>query len=178
MVLAPAPHPALRALKESAVLDRTWAAVLRVAEVACVLGFAVLFGVFVLQVFFRYVLNDPLPWSQEVTGTLFVWIVCVGSATLVKEREHVSFDLIYHAVRPRHRRVLAVLGTATILVVFLVVLWGNLDHIHFTRRQKTPTLRLPMTVVYSAFGVFMVLTIAACAMRLRALLGRRWDEEA
>ena len=69
-------------------------------EVLLVVAFAALFGVFMLQVVFRYLLNDPLSWTQEVAEILYVWIVCVGSATIVGEREHVSFSLFYSSVRP------------------------------------------------------------------------------
>lgn len=149
----------------------------KLAEILCVLGFAALFIIFVLQVFFRYVLNDPLSWTQEVAGILYVWIVCIGAATIVKERDHVSFDLFYEAVRPNVRRVFALLGTGLILVVLVLSFYGNYDYIEFTARQKSPTLRLPMTVVFSAFGVFMLLLIINSAIRVIRLMRGDWDKE-
>ncbi len=159
------------------MIKQFWAFVTKVAEIACVLGFAALFIVFVTQVFFRYVLNDPLSWTQEVAGILYVWIVCVGAATIVKEREHVSFDLVYERARPQLRRGLALAGTGLILVILLVVLYGNYDYIAFTARQKSPTLRLPMTVVFSAFGVFLVLLIVNSAIRIWRLMRGDWNRE-
>lgn len=139
-------------------------------EIFCGIGFASLFAVFIIQIFFRYVFNDPLSWSQEVAGILYVWIVCVGSATIVKERDHVSFDLFYESVAPSKRRIMALMGTGFMLVVLLLSLYGNYDYIAFTARQKTPTLRLPMTVVFSAFGVFLVLVIVNSAVRIYRLM--------
>lgn len=161
----------------SEVTKTLWGVVSRGAEIACVLGFAALFGVFILQVFFRYVLGDPLSWTQEVAGILYVWIVCVASAAVVSVREHVSFDLVYEAVAPGKRRVMAVLGAALVLGVLVVTLYGNYDYIAFTARQKTPTLRLPMSYVFSAFGVFLVLVILNAGIRIYRLLGRNWTEE-
>jgi len=149
----------------------------RAGEIFCGLGFAGLFIVFVIQIFFRYALNNPLSWTQEVAGILYVWIVCVGSATIVKEREHVSFDLFYEHVGPRKRKFLALLGTGFLLIVLLLTLYGNYDYIAFTARQKTPTLRLPMTVVFSAFGVFMVLLIVNSAVRIHRLMRSDGDRE-
>lgn len=149
----------------------------KTGEIFCGLGFAGLFIVFVIQIFFRYVLNNPLSWTQEIAGILYVWIVCIGSATIVKEREHVSFDLLYESVAPHKRKFLALLGTGFVLVVLLLSLYGNYDYIAFTARQKTPTLRLPMTVVFSAFGVFMVLLIVNSAIRIYRLMHRDWDRE-
>lgn len=159
------------------MIKTLWALVAKAAEIFCVLGFAALVVAFTVQIFFRYVLNDPLSWTQEVSGILYVWVVCVGSATIVKEREHVSFNLIYESVLPKTRRMLALLGTGLILVVLLLSLYGNYDYIAFTGRQKSPTLRLPMTVVFSAFGVFMVLLIINSAVRIYRLTRPGWERE-
>lgn len=150
---------------------------MKAAEIACVLGFAALFGIFMLQVFYRYVLNHPLSWSQEVAAILYVWIVCLGAATIVSEREHVTFSLIYASVRPRVRRILAILGTGFVTLTLLAAFYGNLDYIAFTTRQKTPTLRLPMSLVFGAFGVFMALIILRGAVRLWRLSRPEWQRE-
>lgn len=159
------------------MINKFWAFVAKSAEIFCVLGFAAMVVAFMVQIFFRYVLNDPLSWTQEVAGILYVWIVCVGSATIVKEREHVSFNLLYESVRPRSRRILALLGTGAILIVLLLSIYGNYDYIAFTARQKSPTLRLPMTVVFSAFGVFLVLLIVNSAVRIYRLSRGEWERE-
>ncbi|SDB49074.1 TRAP transporter small permease [Bauldia litoralis] len=140
-------------------------------------AFAVLFGVFMLQIFYRYVLNHPLSWTQEIAEILYVWIVCVGAATIVAEREHVTFSLVYVSVKPKLRRIFAIAGTGLVTLVMLVTLPGNLDYILFTFRQKTPTLRLPMSVVFSAFGVFMVLIIINGVIRLYRLSRSDWEKQ-
>ncbi len=150
---------------------------MKAAEIGCVVGFAALFCVFMLQVFYRYVLNHPLAWSQEVAAILYVWIVCLGAATIVAEREHVTFSLIYASVRPERRRVLAILGTGLVTFTLLAAFYGNLDYIAFTTRQKTPTLRLPMSLVFGAFGVFMALVILRGLFRLWRLSRPGWQQE-
>lgn len=35
-------------------------------------------GLIVLTVFFRYVLNDPLTWTEEVIVTIFAWMLFIG----------------------------------------------------------------------------------------------------
>lgn len=130
-----------------------------------------------LQIFYRYVLNHPLSWTQEIAEILYVWIVCVGAATIVKEREHVTFSLVYVSVKPKLRRIFAIAGTGLVTLVMLITLPGNLDYILFTFRQKTPTLRLPMSVVFSAFGVFMVLIIINGVIRLYRLSRSDWEKQ-
>lgn len=153
---------------------RLFAKSMEVFSVAC---FATLFIVFMVQVFFRYVLNNPLSWTQEISEILYVWIVCIGSATIVAEREHVTFSLVYAAVRAPVRRVLAIVGTGFVTLVLIATFYGNLDYIVFTTGQNTPTLRLPMSVVFSAFGVFMVLLIVNGLARIYRLSRPGWEQE-
>lgn len=47
-----------------------------------------------LQVFYRYVLQNPLPWSQEVMMISFVYLVLFGAALAVKNKEHLKVELL------------------------------------------------------------------------------------
>ena len=136
-----------------------------------------MFGVFILQIFARYVLNNPISWTQEICTLLYVWIVCVGAAAILREREHVTFDLIYQSVSPPTRRVLAIVATGFAVVVFVAALPGNLDYLAFMQSQRTPTLRLPMTVVIAAFCIFLVLAVLRGGIRLYRLIGSGWRAE-
>ena len=41
-------------------------------------------------VWWRYVLNAPLAWPEQVSRIMFVWITFVGAAVLYRERLHVA----------------------------------------------------------------------------------------
>ena len=149
----------------------------RGAELFCAALFAAMFGVFVLQIFYRYILDDPISWTQEICTLLYVWIVCLGAATIVRERDHVTFDLVYIMAKPRTRRILALIGTGFVTIVFLIALPGNLDYLDFMRSQPTPTLRLPMSWVIGAFSIFLVFAIMHGILRIRRLLRPDWESE-
>ena len=67
---------------------------------------AVMFFAFLLQIFFRYVMNWPTGWTNELSAILWIWIVLWGAAFVVTEQEEMRFDLIYASVGPRTRRVM------------------------------------------------------------------------
>ncbi|WP_099159633.1 TRAP transporter small permease [Virgibacillus ndiopensis] len=46
-----------------------------------------------LQVVFRYVIQQPLSWSQEVLMVSFVYSILFGSALAIKNSEHLTVDL-------------------------------------------------------------------------------------
>ena len=61
--------------------------------------------------------------------------------------------------------------------VFAWALPGSLGYIRFLWREHTPVLNLPLDVVYSCFGVFLVAVILRAAMSAARLVGARWREE-
>ncbi len=149
----------------------------RGAELLCAAIFAVMFGAFCLQIFTRYVLGDPIAWTHEICAIAYVWVVCLASAAILGEREHVTFDLLYKTATPRWRRRLALLGTGFIGATFLAALPGTLDYVAFMGSQRSMTLRLPLDLVFGAFGVFMVLAVLGAARRFRRLATTGWERE-
>ena len=82
---------------------------------------AAMFLTFVLQITVRYSARLPdlaehLPaldpslygWTLEFCLLLWVWLVFWGNAFVVREQDHVRFDILYLAVSPRLRRWFAI----------------------------------------------------------------------
>src|SRR3990170_4026504 len=114
------------------------------------------FGTFLIQIFTRYVLNNPTAWTQELTLVLYIWVVFWTCSFILHERDHIGFDLISSNLPPRGRRVLALAATALVVVAFGVALRPSFDFVSFMKIVRTPVLRLPFDLVYSIFLVFLV----------------------
>ena len=74
------------------------ARLIRFCEWLSAMMFATLFLTFVAQVFWRYVLRDPLVWTLEVSGILFVTLSLFTAATQMSLKEHVALDLVVEAL--------------------------------------------------------------------------------
>ena len=59
---------------------------------------------FLLQIAFRYVLNQPLGWTEEVTVLCWVWVVLWCAAFVLSNNDEIRFDIVYTLVPPRVRR--------------------------------------------------------------------------
>ena len=149
----------------------------RGAELVAAALFAGMFGAFLLQVFTRYVLNDPTAWTQEMTLVLYIWVVFWTCAFLLRERDHITFDLIAMALPPGRRRWLALISTALVVVAFAAALPPAADYVAFMRIERTPVLGVPFDIVYSIFIVFMAALVVAGLVRIVRLLGRSWASE-
>ena len=72
-------------------LDRLLAGVEAAAIVVLV---CVLTAITFAQVAARYVLGDPLIWSEEAARYLFVWVSMIGAALAIREGGHFGLDLL------------------------------------------------------------------------------------
>ncbi len=139
--------------------------------------FAVLFAAFAIQIFTRYVLNDPVVWAQELCSLAYLWVVCFAAATIVKEREHIAFDLLYQAVPPGIRRIFAMLCTGFLVVLFTLGLPGTVDYVLFMGRMRTLDMHIPFDRVFSVFVFFLVVTVVLGLIRLWRLSRADYERE-
>ena len=149
----------------------------RFAESAAVVAFAIMFGAFVVQVASRYVFNAPVAWTLEVCLIAYVWVVFWSSDILVRERQHIVFDVLYNMLPEPRRRWLAVFVSGSLLVVFALALPGVADYIGFVGRRRTTLLHIPMPYVFGTFLVFMVAVVVSAAFRLWKLFRPGWRDE-
>lgn len=124
-----------------------------------VLAFCGLFGVFLLQVFSRYVLNDPKSWSMEVTSMCFVWVVLLGACYAQRQKSHVTFTLIYDILPVKWKAFTAFLGNLIIAVALAVSVLPTWEYIKFMRVQKSSVLKVSLDLIYSPYMVFIALII-------------------
>jgi TRAP-type transport system small permease protein len=111
--------------------------------------FLVVFG----QVIFRYVLNEPSPWTEELARYLFIWIALIGAAYGVKVQSHFGFELIVRKMprsfqRFEHLYVHACMG----ILIFVLTFYG-MKMLRVVSFQMTPALQIPMRYVYLSLPV-------------------------
>src|SRR6218665_661223 len=90
---------------------------------------AVMFAVFILQIFFRYVVNLPIGWTHEISVIMWLWMVLFGTAFVVRDSEEIRFDILYGAVSDRWRRVLVVITAVSLIGFFSISLPAVIDYV-------------------------------------------------
>ena len=126
---------------------------------------AAIFIIFLLQIFARYTSKiawlipseqlsnwmltvEPIGWTINLISLLWVWLIFFGCSFVVRERDHVTFDILYLAL-PDHLRRIAIIVIS--LIMILALLWSFLptwDSIFGSRLmdlKKIQTLRMPIT---------------------------------
>ncbi len=134
--------------------------------------FAALFCVFMVQIVARFGFNRPLPWTDELAVMLYVWVILWAAAFIVREREHVMFDLVWNAAGRRTRLCMRLLGHTLIGGLAAWALPASWDYVHFMRREGTPVLGVPFMWVFLPFVLLLVALVVRSALGMsRALRG-------
>ncbi|QRM30242.1 TRAP transporter small permease [Microvirga sp. VF16] len=120
---------------------------------------AAMFAAFLLQIAFRYVLGLPIGWTHEISVVLWLWLVLWGAAFVVSEREEIRFDIIYGAVGPGTRRVMALISAFAVITLYTISLPAVVDYVTFMKVERTSYLKIRFDWLFSIYIVFAVATI-------------------
>lgn len=154
-----------------------WARLLKQsADAIGALLFILTFVGFIVQVFFRYILNDPLAWSQEATMISFIWAVFWAAAFMVPQREHVTFDVVYDTVPDHVKRWFAIFSMIVLAIAFVLVIPRTVDYLDFLLRKRSPVLRIQMTWIYGCYLFFIIGFTLQAVWRLFHLFSAKWRD--
>lgn len=130
---------------------------------------AAIFLIFLLQILLRYFFT-PAGWTLELIGILWVWVIFFSCAFVVRERDHVKFDIIYLAAPRRIRQVFCLIAAAAIVIGMLYTFLPTWDYIEWMKIRKTSTVRnpftgnkIPMRDVFSIYALFILAVSARYA---------------
>ena len=100
-----------------------------------------------LQVFFRYVLNDALAWSEEAARFCMLWMVGLMAPTALRRGGFVAIDMFGRALPTKIGQglnlFLFMIGLA-VLVVALEIGWGEITG--FSGKFQTASLYVPLSI--------------------------------
>lgn len=129
-------------------------------ETAVVLLTAVMVGTIILQVFFRFVLGDPLSWSEELARYAFVWITFLGAAVAYRHGGHIVVETVVVLLPRRLQAILAWLVDALMVLALVVLLVQGLNIVEVNSNVESTMLEIPMSWVYASVPVSAAIMLA------------------
>ena len=106
-----------------------------------------------LQVFFRYVLNESLFWAEELVRFSLVWSVLLGSALVARDRAHIRIDAFESVLSPNARRIHGLVLDLLMIAFSIILAIAGWQFVERTLMQSSPSLGVPMWAVYGAVPV-------------------------
>ena len=136
------------------------------------------------NVIFRYFLNNPIKWTDEVVTGLFIWTVFMGSAYAHRKHAHLGVDIVVNLIHGKTRKTIEfVMDIIQILILILLtyisaqyvcnLIWkrgiifqqvdGVLKYVGQIKYTYTDTLRIPKgytgVAVPLGFGLSLIYAI-------------------
>lgn len=103
--------------------------------------------VILLQVFFRYVLNNALPWPEEASRFLMLWSTALMAPTAFRRGGFVAIDMVIRMLPRLVATGLSVfLMAVTILVLWIALGIGWSEVTGLGGRFETDSLRVPVSL--------------------------------
>jgi TRAP-type C4-dicarboxylate transport system permease small subunit len=125
--------------------------------VACLLGIV---GVVVGSVFWRYVLSDAPPWSEQVALLLVINVALFGAAAVVRDEGHIGMESLASLLPPRPRAIVSQLVGVITALFGVILCWGCMTMAQSVWQNGIPTLGISEACRYLpgvAAGVLFVL---------------------
>ena len=114
------------------------------------------------QVFSRYVLGTPSPFTEELARFLMIWMGVLGAAYVAGKNGHVAIDVLAKRVHGKNQnKMKQSVRMAIILFCLFAMVLGGLRLVYVTSilEQYSPALGLPLAVVYLVIpisGLFII----------------------
>ena len=110
--------------------------------------FAMVIVVFA-QVVIRYLLDNPLAWSEELARYILVWLPFLGAAFAMSKQAHVGVEVFVKLFPAAIRKGILVLATLVSLFFFGIMIYQGYLFTLRTMAQTSPVLHFPMGAIYS-----------------------------
>ena len=132
------------------------------------LSLALLVLVLATQIFFRYVLQIGLSWSEEISRFAFVWFVYISASLAAQRGTHIRVTL-FARLLPISERIVFLLADIIWIVfnAFVVVAGIQLIQRTIAHPVYSTSLFLPLAYIYTVIPV-------AHALMIVRIIERQW----
>lgn len=127
-------------------VDRLFAAIEMLLAVALAAMVVMVFGNVVL----RYLFNDGIIVSEELSRFLFLWLTFLGAVVVLRRGGHLGFKTLVQLLPRLGRLLCRALADTLALVVCAIFLWGAWPQALTNMDNASPVSGLPLGLAYAA----------------------------
>lgn len=95
----------------------------KLMDAVVVVMFIAIFVVAMAQIIMRWVVNNPLTWSEELVRLVFVWICFIGWVIAVKNKSHICITAVISRLNDTGKKILETFNILVVIAfsIFMVV---------------------------------------------------------
>lgn len=131
-------------------------------EYICIALMTVMSGTIFCQITFRFVLNLPLRWTEELGIYTLAWISFLGASVGIKRWAHIGVEAFILLLPKKLQHVAKLLSLVLCIVFFAIMVYFGFEIVNkqFVTGQVSPAMRIPMYYAYLSVpvgGAFMLI---------------------
>jgi C4-dicarboxylate transporter DctQ subunit len=134
----------------------------------------------IIQVTFRYFLDFPLGWPEELIRYLIILIVYVGASIAVRKKSHISVDLLATLLPGLKKFLEYTAALSGVVFCFIIIVLGTqFVGSLIESGQIAVTLKIPIYIVYSILPIGGVLLLFHYVLEIIKLFSgsKRFEEK-
>ena len=114
----------------------------------------------------RYIVQQPLIWSDELASILFLWLAMLGSVVAFRRAEHMRMTAVVASATPAVRAYLDVVATCAALAFLLFIVGPSYQYAYEESFITTPALQIANSWRAAALPVGICLMMLFGFLRL------------
>lgn len=134
-------------------IDKALEVVFKFLKVILIVLLVAMVGILCAHIFYRYVLNNSLTWSEELLKILLVWFGMLSVAVLAARREHVAIVVFKNHMPKKIAAFCDILTQALTVIVCILGVYLGIKYCITAGYRPTAALRIPYSWAYSAVPV-------------------------
>ena len=143
-------------------MKRFFAVAMKLTEYLAIGVVAMTSVIIVVQVFFRYVLNSSIGWSDEIMGFLLVWITFTGAVLALEDRSHIGVDFLVNFFPVRYKWIIISFIDLLILIFLLIFTYNGGKLCIKLYSNYAISLPISMSIIYFVLplsGFLMIMIV-------------------
>lgn len=114
----------------------------------------------------RYVVHQPLIWSDELASILFLWLAMLGAVVAFRRGEHMRMTALVGMMNPQRRAFFDVIAIVGAMAFLLFIVYPAYDYAHEETYITTPALEITNAWRAAALPVGAGLMIVSALIKL------------
>lgn len=130
------------------------------------------------QVFTRYILKNPSPWSEELVSYLFAWASLLGASLVTGERGHMNIPIVVNRFKPSVQKVFYILSEIIVFIFSsIILLYGGIQISQLAMGQMTSSLGIAVGVFYMVLPLSGVLNMVYSVLNILEIIGMKDNQK-
>lgn len=149
----------------------------KIEEIIIVVGLFMATSLLFINIVLRYGFASNTTWAEEFIRYVMIWITFIGGSVCFRKGLHVGVDFLVDLLKGRAKRGLHLFVNVASMIFMVFLIKYSLDLVVFTMQtgQITPSLQIPLYVVYLAIPIGSTLSFIHLILQTTKMIRNKDD---